>query len=354
MNNLLSENLLLIGRRWSTRGLNNDFEHFLTFFPGSIHVTNKELNNFDKSIYRYLKLKTGNSCYSSLSVALEHQALFQLIKNNVKLVHYWFGDHDYYYGYWFKKFFGIKLVVNLFFSLEELEKRMPNKTHLQAADLITCSGNAQLEYLKQFIDIKKLVYLPLGVDTKFFSFTRYPNARDKNLIVCIGNNRRDYATLKKIYLKLKLSNPDIKLKLAGSKPGQVFFADTPEVEFLPFLNDYEFRDLYRKASLLVLPLLEGGSSQTINEALSSGLPIVTNEFPNLSDYTKTDAVLKHSPGDYSGMASSCLEILNNKEEFLKRSLAGRKFIEKYDFLNIKNKLVDIYNKNLGLKMEIKS
>ena len=119
MNNLSSKKLLIIGRRWSSRGLNNDFEHFLSFFPGSMHVTNKELNNFDKRIYRFLKFKTGNSCYSSLSVALEHQALIKIIKHKIKLVHYWFGDHDYYYGYLFKRIFGIKLVINLFFSIED-------------------------------------------------------------------------------------------------------------------------------------------------------------------------------------------------------------------------------------------
>ena len=354
MENMLSNNILLIGRRWSSRGLNNDFEHFLKFFPGSIHVTNKELNNFDRYMYRFLKVRTGNSCYSSLSAALEHKALATIIKKNIKLVHYWFGDHDYYYGYWFKRVFGIKLVVNLFFSIEELKRRMPNKTHLQAADLITCSGYAQLEYLKQFIDPEMLAYLPLGVDTKFFSFSNNLNARDKNLVVCIGNNRRDYATLKKVYLKLKLSKPDIKLKLAGSKPGQVYFSDTPEVEFLPFLTDKEFRDLYYKASVLILPLLEGGSSQTVNEALSSGLPIVTNEFPNLSDYTKTDAVIKHAPGDYRSMADSCHAILNNRHKFLRKSLEGRKYIEKYEFRKIKNKLVDIYNNNLGLNIENKN
>ena len=169
--------------------------------------------------------------------------------------------------------------------------------------------------------------------------------------MCIGNNRRDYATLKKVYLKLKTSNPSIKLKLAGSKPGKEYFTDTPEVEFLPFLNDNAFRDLYRKASLLILPLLEGGSSQTVNEALSSGLPIVTNKFPNLSDYTKTDSVIKHLPGDYKKMANSCLSILNNRKEFLKKSLAGRKYIEKYEFQNIKNKLLNIYKYNLGLNLE---
>ena len=79
MNNVSTKKILIIGRRWSTRGLNNDFEHFLSFFPGSIHVTNKELGKFDNRIYRFLKSKTGNSCYSSLSVALEHQALMKMI-----------------------------------------------------------------------------------------------------------------------------------------------------------------------------------------------------------------------------------------------------------------------------------
>ena len=199
-----------------------------------------------------------------------------------------------------------------------------------------------------------MVYLPLGVDTKFYSFSDNLNERDKNLMVCIGNNRRDYETLKKIYLKLKKSNPNIKLKLAGSQPGKVYFTDTPEVEFLPFLNDNEFRDLYRKASVLILPLLEGGSSQTVNEALASGLPIVTNEFPNLSDYTKTDSVIKHLPGDYKNMANSCLNILNNRQKFLKKSKAGRKYIEKYEFQNIKNRLLDIYRDNLGFNLEDKS
>tara|TARA_B100001248_G_scaffold248360_1_gene220604 strand:- start:6863 stop:7927 length:1065 start_codon:yes stop_codon:yes gene_type:complete len=351
MKNLSSKNILLIGRRWSTRGFNNDFEHFLNFFPGSNHITNKELKNFDNFVYRFAKKRTGNSSYSSLSVALEHKALATLIKKNIKLVHYWFGDHDYYYGYLLKRIFGIKLAVNLFFSIEELERRMPNKYHLQSADLITCSGYAQLEYLKQFINPETLVYLPLGVDTKFYSFSNNLVERDKNLIVCIGNNRRDYATLKKIYLKLKTSSPGIKLKLAGSKPGKEYFTDTPEVEFLPFLNDNEFRDLYRKASLLILPLLEGGSSQTVNEALSSGLPIVTNAFPNLSDYTKTDSVIKHLPGDYKKMANSCLYILNNRQKFLKKSLAGRKYIEKYEFQNIRNRLLDIYRDNLGFNLE---
>ena len=352
MDNIHPQNILLIGRNWSTRGNNNDFEHFLNFFPGSINVTSKKLKKFDNKVYRYLKFKTGNSCYSSLSVALEYSALFKLIKKDIKLIHYWFGDHDYYYGYWFKRIFGTKLVVNLFFSIEELKNRMPCKIHLQNADLITCSGYAQIEYLQQFIDKKKLVYLPLGVDTNFFSTPKYFEDRDENLIICIGNNRRDYKTLKKIYLRLKNNNPNIKLKLAGSNPGKKYFTDFPEVEFLPFLDDIRFRNLFREASLLILPLLEGGSSQTLNESLSCGLPVVTNKFPNLTDYTKTEAVVEHSPGDYKSMANTCINLLSDKKKLCIMSAAGRKHMERFDFYKIKNKLIDIYANYLKINIKM--
>ena len=344
--------MLLIGRNWSTRGNNNDFEHFLNFFPGSISSTSNELNSFDNRFFRCVKNKTLNSCYSSLSVALEYNAFIKFINHDIKLVHYWFGDHDYYYGYWFKRIFGAKIVINLFFSLEELQRRMPNKFHLQNADLITCSGKAQLEYLKQFIDKKKLAYLPLGVDTNFFTLPKNNNYRDKDLIICIGNNRRDYKILKKVYLRLKSIKPNIKLKLAGSEPGKSFFTDLPEVEFFPFLDDLKFRKLYRKASLLVLPLLEGGSSQTLNEALACGLPIITNKFPNLSDYTKTNAVIQHTPGDYIGMSDTCLEVLDNKKKHLEMSNAARRHILKFDFVNIKDKLINIYSDYLDLNIVV--
>ncbi len=352
MHKLSPQNMLLIGRNWSTRGNNNDFEHFLNFFPESISLTSKELSNFDNRLFRYIKYKTLNSCYSSLSVALEYNAFIKFIRNDIKLVHYWFGDHDYYYGYWFKRLFGAKVVINLFFSIEELQRRMPNKVHLQNADLITCSGKAQLEYLKQFIDEDKLAYLPLGVDTNFFTLPVNNNYRDKDLIICIGNNRRDYRILKKVYLRLKSIKPNIKLKLAGSKPGQPFFAELPEVEFLPFLNDHKFRKLYRKASLLVLPLLEGGSSQTLNEALACGLPVITNNFPNLSDYTKTKAVIQYSPGDYIGMTNACLNVLNDKKKHIEMSNEARRHILKYDFFKIKQQLISIYSDYLGFNIMV--
>ena len=56
------------------------------------------------------------------------------------------------------------------------------------------------------------------------------------------------------------------MKLAGSLQARDNFINHPEVEILPFLSEKKFRNLYNKASILILPLLEAGSSQTLNEA----------------------------------------------------------------------------------------
>ena len=69
------KNLLFVGRNWSTIGANNAFGNLLKFLPEAINVTSKDLRGFSNRFCRYLKNKTFNSCYSSLSVSLELNVL---------------------------------------------------------------------------------------------------------------------------------------------------------------------------------------------------------------------------------------------------------------------------------------
>ena len=108
MKNSSPKNLLFVGCNWSTLGANNTFGNLLKFFPEDIYVTSKDLRGFDNRFCRYLKYKTCNSCYSSLSVALELEVLKKLIANDIKIIHYWFDDHDYYYGFLFNNFLVLK------------------------------------------------------------------------------------------------------------------------------------------------------------------------------------------------------------------------------------------------------
>ena len=189
---------------------------------------------------------------------------------------------------------------------------MLNKIYLKKVDLIICSGKAQIYYLSTFISSNKFAYLAFVVETRSFRPLKGRNIRNENLVICVINNRIDYNILKKIFLMLKKKRSSIKLKLSGSLQAKDNFINHPKVEILPFLSEKEIIDLYKKASILILLLSKGGSSQTFNEALSSDLPIIKNSFPSLLDYINTKAVLSFQPKGFRIMAHACLDPLNDE------------------------------------------
>ena len=96
--------------------------------------------------------------------------------------------------------------------------------------------------------------------------------------------------------------------------------------------------------------MEGGSSQTLNEALSSGLPVITNAFPNLSDYINTSAVLSFPPKDFYSMARACIDLLEDENKINVMSKNARLHMLKYYNTIIKTELKIIYENYLGLKI----
>ena len=146
--------------------------------------------------------------------------------------------------------------------------------------------------------------------------------------------------------------PELVLELAGADRAKQVFKNIPDVIFHPFLSDNDFRDLFQRASLLVLPLLEGGSSQALNEAMACGLPVVTNLYPNLSDYTGTNGVITCKPGDVRAMAAACRTILKDENRRQHMSQAARNHVLQYDYSCIKERLLEIYHDHLSLSLKL--
>ena len=347
--------VILVGRQWSEWSENNSFTNLRKYLQGCKIVSTNELSMWDHRLLRYIRNTTRNSCYSSLSVVLEFSALIKSIQTCPKIVHFWVGDNDYYYGYWIRRFTRAKIVVNMFFSIEELEARMPNKTHLSKADLITCSGKEQMQYLSQFVPENKLAYLPLCVDTDYFSPPENNFSYTRPQLLQVGYNRRDFKLLKEVFIKLKVIIPSLTLEMVVRNKRIVkMFEGIKGINFHPFLEVNDLKTIYHKTSILILPLKEGGSSQTLNEALACGIPVVTNDYPNLSDYTNSDAVVTCKQGNVDDMVSGCLKIINNEKLRFYMSKKAREHAMQFGFKNIYSNLLDIYKQKLGLNVTLES
>ena len=127
---------------------------------------------------------------------------------------------------------------------------MPNKKHLKRLDLIIASGNKQMEYLSQYVSKEKLAFVPLGIDTDFFR----PLANNMKInnstqtLLHVGCNRRDYYTLKEVFIQLQLLKPEIRLEMVGADNAKIIFQGIKNVIFHPFLTDEELLDVYLNAS----------------------------------------------------------------------------------------------------------
>ena len=351
--NISTNQLLLVARTWSNRGIHTDFQHFFNFFPGSINITNSKFFSWDNKFYRFLRNQARHDGYSSLSVRLELEVLKQALIHRPKIIHYWFADHDYHFASYIAKLVGAKIVGNFFFSIEEFERRMPCKNHLKKLDLITASGKEQMEYLSQFVSKDKLAYLPLGIDTDYFTPNkqRLNETKSQKTLLHVGTNRRDFHTLKMVFLKLKQLLPDIQLEMVGGARAKDIFAGLENVTFHTFLSDEELVKVYQSATILILPLLEGGSSQALNEAMASGLPVVTNDLPNLRDYVTEEAVFLSPVGNVEMMVRDCYKLLTDQNKLNNASQSARDHSLQYNFKNIRQIILNLYSNKLGYKID---
>jgi glycosyltransferase involved in cell wall biosynthesis len=350
---LSNNNLMLVARSWHRRSRFTSVERFMDFFPQAQIVTNKHRLKRPARLLKTLSRRARQDGYSSLSAGLEVAALWHLLRTRPRIVHFLYADHDYHYLGQVARRLGAKVVGTFWFSIEEFERRMPDKRHLRQLDLVIASGRKQMDYLSQFVDSRRLAYLPLGVDTAFFR----PPAEDQARwqaplhILQVGINRRDFETARVAFVKLHNCFPGIELHMVGCPEAKTQFNGTPDVVFHPLLDDAQLLAAYQRAVLLLLPLLEGGSSNALNEALATWLPIVATRMPNLDDYASEACVSFCPPADADRMAETCAQLLSDQARWMAASRAAQHMGQQFGWQHIRLQLLDLYKQYLGIEVE---
>ena len=346
MSKIDESQIMLVARRWARRSKHTSVERFLDYFPDARKVTSSDA--FQRP-YRFLKYwadRTGQDGYTSHSFGLELAALWRIVRYRPKIVHFLYADHDYHYLAHFARLFGCKIIGTFWFSIEEFERRIPNKSHLACLDHVVASGEAQARYLAEYVPAERITYLPLGIDTDFFrpSVEASERFHKPHILLQVGVNRRDFETLRLAFRQLRQTFPNAELHMVGCREAQPLFADEQNVIFHPFLDDEALLALYQRAALLLLPLLEGGSSNALNEALATGLPIVATEMPNLRDYVSAQSTALCSAHDAVAMATVCRRLLENLQEMQTMAQCARLQAEQFDWKTIRQQYTMLYNR----------
>ncbi len=334
--------VLLVARRWHRRGSHTSVERFLDSFPDAQQLTTDDLRQRPDRLLHLLAAAARHDGYTIWGVEFEARVVARSLRRRARprIVHFLYGDHDVHFSGRALRALGVRTVATLYFSIEELERRMPRKRHLRQLDLVLATGHDQLAHLAQHVDPDRLAFLPLGVDTGFFA----PDpdvAPVPGRLLQVGRNRRDLATLREAYALLAPSGAT--LQFVGCDEADVPFAGADGVSVRPHLTDEELRAAYREAEVLVLPLLEGGSSNALNEALACGVPVVATDRPNLADYADPACVTLVPPDDPVAFAAACRALLDDPVRRRSSAAAARRHALTLDWGRVRERLLGHYD-----------
>jgi glycosyltransferase involved in cell wall biosynthesis len=219
--------------------------------------------------------------------------------------------------------------------------------------IITPSSN-ELSYFEQYLP-NRVFFVPHGVDIYFFcpdrDFLSENEARSKppRCVFC-GIWLRDLPTLAQTIDEVLDRNQSIQFDLVIPKQARnnqdlYRIARHSQVHWHSDLSDEQLRSLYRQANMLFLPLMDSTANNALLEAISCGLPVVSNRVGGVPDYTRDTFAELLPVGDIDGLTQAILRLADDPQEQSKRGQAARSFAqENLSWTQIAAQTLEVYSK----------
>jgi glycosyltransferase involved in cell wall biosynthesis len=270
--------------------------------------------------------------------------LYQLLKKHKgqkNIVHFLNGERDIrHLGFFKRKFPNTKFCATFHKPPEVLKETISNPKALQKLDGAVAVGANQVDFLKDWLQLGNVVYIPHGVDTEFF--VPDVSKKKKNTLLFVGQHLRDFDTFNSTVPKLakQIENLQINIVVHPAYINKII----PHrcINFLSDIKDDQLRSLYQEASLLYLPLLDSTACNSLLEAMACGLPIITTAVGGNADYlNNTLNVLV--PSKSKKLLLSETKIILNHSHLESIGISSRKRAEYLCWQNIAKEVMGFYN-----------
>jgi glycosyltransferase involved in cell wall biosynthesis len=316
--------------------------------PSTRIISASETGYFFKMAHRIVGRFTGNKWYGPDSLKMESEVLIKRPITKRSIYHFIYGEDNFRYSTLCKRARERNKILCTFHQPPGVFKSIvENKNFLKTLDAVIVVGTSQLSYFQNFLGKGDVHFIPHGVDTDFFSPSINDIQTKKGNKVClfVGQWLRDFRCLINVSKIISKANRNVIFEVITTEKGKKNLIGLNNLNVKSNISDEELLGSYQKADLFVLPLTDCTANNSILEAISAGLPVVTTSVGGVKDYVDRSSGFLTQKGDAEAMAERIMFLLDNDDERKKMGRAARaRAVNEFDWQIVANKLKRLYQK----------
>ena len=337
-------NVYLVHHRSSHHANNSGYGRLMDYMDAKvIYGTTKFPYRLAKIFAGFQTQTKGNYTTGSTLKAIELYQLLKKHKGQSNVVHFLNGERDIRHLDFFKRNFpNTKFCATFHKPPEILKQTIPNPVALQKLDAAIAVGINQVDFLKDWLQIDDIAYIPHGVDTQFFVPDIYNKKR--NTLLFVGQHLRDFETFNKTVPTLAEKVKDLKVDVVIHLAYKDKIHPHSCVNILTGVKDEHLRLLYQEASLLYLPMLDSTACNSLLEAMACSLPVITSAVGGNRAYLESTSNILVETGNSARFVSKTVALLRDEKFLNSMGQSSREKALGLDWKNMGKRINQFYQK----------
>lgn len=266
-------------------------------------------------------------------IELQIKTLFY--KNTI--FHFLYGEND------FRRFYPVKknkLFITFHLPPNKYIQYFGKPPKLKKFNAIIVVSLNQIEYFKKWIPEEKIVFIPHGIDTNFYRPAQ--NGIKKDEILFVGTHLRDFEVLRRVIEKIEKLCPEISFTIVTFKENWKIFHGAKNIKLYDGITESQLLHFYQSHKILFLPLIDGTANNTLLEAASCGLPIITTNVGGIKDYLDNECAILIDSKKIDLIVTNIIDLIKDERKREELSTKARSRMLLYDWKIIASRMETVY------------